>query len=275
MHHASEAARGDAPALTIVVPCWNEAARLRPEDFRAALALRPDWRFLFVNDGSGDGTPALLDALAASDPERIRVLHLPRNMGKAEAVRRGVLAALEETGTESPANDRFVAFLDADLSTRPEELADLLDEARRTGALAVLGARVQLLGRDIRRKPARHYLGRIFATVASCVLDLAVYDTQCGAKLFRAGPDLAAAFAHPFNSKWTFDVELLGRLLIRLGGRNALPDGRYAIIEHPLAAWSDVAGSKVRPWDFFVAIRELLTIRALLRDPAYRRRFAP
>lgn len=263
-----------AVSLTIVVPCWNEAARLRPDDFRATLAIRPDWRFLFVNDGSGDGTPALLDALAAADPERIRVLHLPRNMGKAEAVRRGMLAAGGSfTGDDS--RSAYAAYLDADLSTRPLELADMLDHARHSGAVAVLGSRVQLLGRSIERKPARHYLGRVFATAASLTLGLPVYDTQCGAKLFRTGPDLAAVFGQPFHSNWTFDVELLGRLLIRLGGSNSLPGGRFAVIEHPLAAWSDVAGSKVRPWDFFVAIRELLRVRRLLRAPDYRRRFAP
>lgn len=287
---AAQAARLAAPpALTVVVPCWNEAARLRPDVFKQALAGRPGWRFLFVDDGSTDATATVLQALAPADPARMRALLLPRNQGKAEAVRQGVLAALDEYGQPrdgQPHDDQprdgkphggeaYVAFLDADLSTHPDELADMLADATASGALAVLGARVQLLGRRIKRNPARHYLGRVFATVASHTLGLAVYDTQCGAKLFRAGPDLASAFSRPFNSRWTFDVELLGRLLIRLGGRNALPDGRCAVIEHPLAAWTDVAGSKVRPWDFVVAIRELMRIRALLRDPAYRRLFAP
>lgn len=282
---AAQAARPPAPpALTVVVPCWNEAARLRPDVFRQALAGRPGWRFLFVDDGSTDATATVLQALAAADPARLRALLLPRNQGKAEAVRQGVLAALEEfdqpqgeepRGGEPHDGEAYVAFLDADLSTHPDELADMLADAEANGALAVLGARVQLLGRRIKRNPARHYLGRVFATFASNTLGLAVYDTQCGAKLFRAGPDLASAFSRPFNSGWTFDVELLGRLLIRLGGRNALPDGRCAVIEHPLAAWTDVAGSKVRPWDFVVAIRELMRIRALLRDPAYQGLFAP
>jgi len=266
-------ASGLAPApLTIVVPCWNEAKRLRPEDFTATLAIRPEWRFLFVNDGSEDGTGEMLDALAATAPEHIRVLHLPRNMGKAEAVRRGMLAANCPLG-EAWACE-YAAYLDADLSTRPLELADLLDTARRGGALAVLGARVQLLGRRIVRKAARHYLGRVFATAASLTLGLPVYDTQCGAKLFRCGPDLDAIFGQPFYGSWTFDVELLGRLFIRLGGSNDLPGGRPAVIEHPLEAWTDVDGSKVRPWHFLTGLRDLMRIRKLLRAPAYRRRFA-
>jgi dolichyl-phosphate beta-glucosyltransferase len=124
---------------------------------------------------------------------------------------------------------------------------------------AVLGSRVALLGRSIRRTHRRHYLGRVFATAASIVLDLVVYDTQCGAKLFRNSPAVREAFAAPFQSRWVFDVELLARLK-RLHERGGLPDLKRSVAEHPLQAWCDVAGSKLSARDVLGAGFELARI---------------
>ena len=107
-----------------------------------------------------------------------------------------------------------------------------------------MGSRVQLLGRAINRKSARHYLGRIFATCASLSLGLPVYDTQCGAKLFRRTQALAEALREPFSSRWAFDVELLARLIRPCAGILAIPVAR--IWEEPLLTWTDVPGSKMR-----------------------------
>src|SRR5215212_9619603 len=78
------------PRLLLVVPCYNEEKRLNVAAFRES-----DTHFLFVNDGSSDGTLRLLESLRTSDPQRFSVLDLERNSGKAEAVRRGILAAIE------------------------------------------------------------------------------------------------------------------------------------------------------------------------------------
>jgi dolichyl-phosphate beta-glucosyltransferase len=221
-----------ASTTTIVVPCFNEAARLRPEGFRP-LAEHPDVRLVFVNDGSSDDTAAVLRGLAERWPASVSAVDLPANAGKAEAVRQGLLAAVE---ARPPA---FVGYLDADLATPAEEMLRLREVIVESGARAVLGARVALLGRDIRRSQARHYLGRIFATAASAVLRLPVYDTQCGAKLFRVDAALLAAISEPFHSRWAFDIELIGRILPR--------DGEPAgIVEVPLEVWHDVKGSTLR-----------------------------
>ena len=81
----------------------------------------------------------------------------------------------------------------------------------RPELVGVFGSRIRRLGAAITRDPLRHYFGRVFATLASMVLDLAVYDTQCGAKLFRVNDDLRRAFGH-VSLRWIFDVELLARI---------------------------------------------------------------
>jgi hypothetical protein len=112
-----------------------------------------------------------------------------------------------------------------------------------------MGARVRLLGNNIRRRPIRHYLGRAFATLASLALRLPVYDTQCGAKFFRRTKALEAALATPFVSRWGFDVELIGRLLCSQPGIPSLTEDRFT--EVPLRRWEDVKGSKLRLRDVF------------------------
>jgi glycosyltransferase involved in cell wall biosynthesis len=227
-----------AAEVVLVVPCFNESARLDLAGFEPLLR-DGAVRLLFVDDGSTDDTGALLTSFAARQPERVELLGLPRNQGKAEAVRQGMLAALRS----EPA---VVGYVDADLATPAEELLRLVGIMRgRPPLQALIGARVGLLGSAIERRALRHYFGRVFATAASIVLRLRIYDTQCGAKLFRPGPALQAALAEPFISRWVFDVELIGRLL--LGAPGVPPVPIEALVEEPLRAWRDVAGSKVKP----------------------------
>ena len=237
----------------IVIPCYNEAARLDAEALRAFVGAGNPQRFLFVNDGSRDDTLRLLESLRDEDQGRFAVLDLPQNVGKAEAVRRGVLRALE-------GRPDFVGYWDADLATPLAEIPRFCEIlAARPEVRLVLGSRVRLLGRTIRRRVSRHLLGRLFATAASLALRLPVYDTQCGAKLFRVTPELGNVFAEPLRSRWVFDVELLARLL-QTWRSTAAASPETAFYEHPLARWEDVAGSKVRLWDFPKSAWELAVI---------------
>jgi dolichyl-phosphate beta-glucosyltransferase len=253
---------GGGRRVTLVVPCYNEEARLDDAAMLSFVDAPAGAGLLFVDDGSGDGTAARLRALAAARPGSIDVLALPRNGGKAAAVREGLLHALAG-GAE------LVGYFDADLSTPVPELLRLLAVAEARGASAVMGARVALLGSDIRRSAARHYLGRVFASLASLLLRARVYDTQCGAKIFRRSPALAAALASPFRSRWAFDVELLGRLLVGAPGVAPVPPA--AFVEVPLAVWRDVPGSKLRPAAMAGALKDLAFIGG---DLAARRRAA-
>lgn len=244
-----------------MVPCYDEAARLRVADFESFVDRVPAVDFLFVDDGSRDATGRTLDELAARGPERFAVLHLESNRGKAEAVRRGLRAAFERA-------PRYAGYWDADLATPLAEIprfVQTLDE--RSEVELLYGARVRLLGRRIERRALRHYAGRIFATCASQTLRLPIYDTQCGAKLFRVSPETAALFETPFCSSWVFDVEILARLIAarRDAGGPAVEESVY---ELPLRSWRHVPGSKVGALDFVRALRDLLRIRhRYLRRP--------
>lgn len=240
-------------SAVIVVPCFNEAARLDVSAFTQFAEVEDRYRFLFVDDGSQDGTGQLLRDMAREHPGRFAVLRLDRNHGKAEAVRRGLLAALDQ----EPA---AVGFWDADLATPLEALAGFTSvmEARPSVSI-VMGARVKLLGTDIRRSTGRHYIGRLFATAVSFILRLPVYDTQCGAKLFRANGEMRRTVESPFITRWIFDVEILARFALGRGGLG-LPEVESAIYEVPLATWHDVPGTRIRLRDFIRAPLDVLRI---------------
>jgi dolichyl-phosphate beta-glucosyltransferase len=243
------------PNVVIVVPCYNEEQRLDVEAFRRFAADGHRVDFLFVNDGSTDGTLRVLQALQGESAERFPLLNLAENQGKAEAVRRGILAAAER-GAD------LVGFWDADLATPLGELPSFLEVfAARPEIEMVFGARVRLLGREISRNPSRHYFGRVGATLISQTLGLAVYDTQCGAKLFRTGNDLREVFSRAFLSRWIFDVEVIARYVKLLGRERAA----RSIYELPIRVWHDVRGSKVKSTDFLRALRDLRKIRKAYR----------
>jgi glycosyltransferase involved in cell wall biosynthesis len=242
----------------IVVPCYNEGHRLDVATFRAFAAGPHVITFLFVNDGSTDNTRGVIESLTASEPDRFRVLNLQRNCGKAEAVRQGVLESLT-------AKVDYVGFWDADLATPLSTIREFIEVAdARPDLEVIIGSRVKLLGRDIERRPARHYSGRVFATAASVILGLPVYDTQCGAKLFRCSSTFPSLFDRRFVSRWVFDVEILARL-IEARRRSSLPQPEHVVYESPLRQWHDVPGSKVRWIDFARSAWDLLRIRARYR----------
>jgi glycosyltransferase involved in cell wall biosynthesis len=246
--------------VVLVIPCYNEAARLPIQAFSSFLENSPDVAFVFVNDGSRDDTSSVVAGLVLAYPGRVALLDQAVNLGKGEAVRQGLLAALSLNPFPTQ-----VGFWDADLATPLDAVASFQEVLQtRPECDWVMGARVKLLGRHIERKKLRHYLGRVFATAASITLGLAVYDTQCGAKLFRANALLRSALKEPFASRWIFDVELIGRymnLLVAAG----CSDPAAKFYELPLDTWVDVRGSKVSASDFLRASVDLARIWWRLR----------
>lgn len=234
----------------LVVPAYNESARVDVAAYVRALEANPALGLILVDDGSRDATLERLAEIQRAAPTRVRLLPLPRNVGKAEAVRQGLLVALD-------ADAPVIGYLDADLAADFAEVTRLracfvgID-----GPDVVIGSRVKLLGRHVVRRESRHYLGRLFATMASIALGLPIYDTQCGLKLMHNDNRIREALRSPFVSRWLFDVELIGRLH-RLGAR---------FREEPLERWEDVAGSRLRASDFLHAPLQLWQIRRALRS---------
>jgi len=236
-------------AVTVVVPCFNEAGRMDPATFLAVTAT-PGVFALFVDDGSTDATPTLLDD-AVAERSSAAVLHLGVNGGKGEAVRVGMLDAIDRGA-------RVVGYLDADGATAPEEWLRLVGVLETSGVDAVLGSRVAMLGYDIDRRRVRHYGGRVFATLAAVALGRPVYDTQCGAKVFAVTPRLAASLVEPFRSRWVFDVELLQRLMAPASTADPTPPAE--VVEEPLRAWADRPGSSLSAWGTIRAMVDVVVL---------------
>lgn len=247
---------------TIIIPCYNEEGRLPIERYRKFMNLNKDIHFVFVNDGSQDRTQLLLAGFHNQFPDQVQVVDLKVNQGKAEAVRQGIKSSLEH-------KPDIVGFWDADLATPLSAILDFLKVFQEKPQIKwVFGSRVQLLGHQIKRKMTRHYFGRVFATAASIVLRIPIYDTQCGAKLFRCDDLLEAVVSERFKTKWIFDVELIARLIKTTGNRD-LPN--RIIYEHPLAEWTDIEGSKLKLSDFFKAIKDLIILWLYLGKKPYSR----
>ena len=224
------------PTVTLVIPCFNEEKRLPLEDYKRFLS-QSNINFLFVDDGSTDQTLKVLEELRSFFSTRVHIIHMHMNVGKAEAVRTGVLKAkyMEETD--------IIGFMDADLSTPFDEIPYFLDAFAENKYSFVFGARVSRIGAQIKRFNYRHYFGRAIATMVSIYLKIPVYDSQCGAKFFHA--DFAnQLFIEPFVSRWLFDVEIFKR--IALMGINV----EECALELPLHTWIEKGGSKIRFRDY-------------------------
>jgi glycosyltransferase involved in cell wall biosynthesis len=232
--------------ITIIIPFYNEENRIDIDCFHQIFNNYLQYDFILVDDGSTDNTSIILNEFKNKFPN-LTILKLDKNVGKAEAIRAAVL---------SISNADFIVYYDADLATPFSELEKLIQfTVLHQNYKMVMGARIKLIGNGVKRSLKRHYFGRIFATIVSqFVLKVAVYDTQCGAKVI----DFKIAkliFSKPFLSKWLFDVELLKRL-------QKIHNLNEVVKEIPLENWTEIGNSKIKVIDFFKIPFELLKIYA-------------
>lgn len=215
--------------LSIVIPAYNEAKRLpqtlaRLQTCFASVPSELDLHLLeviVVDDASTDDTAAVAEAHAGTLP--LRVIRLPKNMGKGGAVRTGMLAAK---------GDRAL-FYDADGATPPEEILHLWRVMTRGGADIVIGCRVNPEAGIVTMSTGRRLIGRTYHALCSPLVP-GLRDTACGCKLFTAEAT-CELFSRQTIERFAFDIEILF-LARRLHFR----------VEEVLVSWTAVAESKVR-----------------------------
>ncbi len=238
----------------LVIPHFRHLDRLATFLPQLAEHLSAGFSVLVSDDGSGNPTEQDLASLIEAQRARplkakiLPPLTAPANRGKGHAV---------YAGWRSTAAHDWLAFVDADGAVSAAEVNRAWEHLLQTPCPpdVLIGSRIAMLGRDVRRSPYRHYSGRIFATLASLVSGLPVYDSQCGLKFIRA-----AAFQkiEPFVKarRFSFDMELL--MFAAASG--------CSIEEFPID-WRDVPGGKVSvARDSLPMILELLRARKNVRD---------
>jgi glycosyltransferase involved in cell wall biosynthesis len=189
-----------SPQLSIVIPAYNEGARIeRTLDRVMSCVEQQGWdaEVLVVDDGSVDETPAIVARWMEAHP-RLHLVKNEGNRGKGYSVRNGLLQAAGEV----------VMFTDADLSA-PMEEAERLLAAIADGADVAIGSRWMDKTRQTIHQPLyRRFFGRCFNWVTRTVMGLPFKDTQCGFKAFRR-PAAQVIFRLQRIERWGFDPEIL------------------------------------------------------------------
>ena len=235
--------------LCIIVPCFNEAKRIPLNDFGIFLSNFSKVTLHFVNDGSTDATDKILHSFQKKHHRQVKIIEINQNLGKGNAVFFGMSKALENKDFDT------LAFLDADLSTSPQECFHLAKKINQSIKF-VFGSRIKKIDNSIERKFFRFIIGRIIATAISKVLNISVYDTQCGCKIFSRTA-AKVAFENSFISDWLFDVEIFFRLKNYFG----VSDFIAMSSEIPLKNWKDQKNSKIT-WTYgFKIWIDLLNIK--------------
>ena len=217
----------------------NLAKTMAGEDLSGELVI--------VDDGSTDcDYKSNAELVNSVNGVPINLLRHKKNKGKGAAVQTGFK---EAKGT-------WIGFVDADGATAPEEILRLVKLGLSSKDLdGVFGSRIRMLGHNVDRKALRHYVGRVFATLASLLLAIPIYDSQCGCKFFRKSRILPILdICH--EQGWLLDIEL-----ITIGYHKKLN-----FLEVPIS-WKDVPGAKIHLFKASLRMAyELLKMRKRLQS---------
>jgi glycosyltransferase involved in cell wall biosynthesis len=186
--------------LSLIVPCYNESQHLRAS-VRAVVEVLErspwSWEIVFVDDGSADGTRAIVRELCAADP-RCRFIFHATNRGRGAAFKTGFASS----------EGRITGFIDIDLEVHARFIPDLVHALERHGDDVVTGRRYY----SLRQTGALHRaaLSWAYRRVCDVLLSLELEDTETGFKFFRRATATHAVLSSE-NDGWFWDTEVMAR----------------------------------------------------------------
>lgn len=230
----------------VVIPCFNEEKRLESKKFIDFITKNSGYRLCFVNDGSTDNTEEVLNDLRKGREDFIEIYNCEKNVGKAEAVRKGML----HMNTQADLN--YIGFLDADLSTNLIDFDNLVTVIENSSYKIVSGSRISRMGANITKQSSRKLISSMINLIIKKILSLDFKDTQCGAKVFHKDV-IEISFGKKFITKWIFDIEIFRRITLYFG----LNKAKKILCEQPLKRWVHIDGSKLSIRDSIKIIGQL------------------
>ena len=193
--------------ILVIIPCYNEYERLKLKYFKQHLDSNKNHLFLFVDDGSSDGTIKKLNGLKIENPNQINVYALTKNKGKGRAIREAVINYCQYQNVD------YVGFIDADLAIPLSQINKLYDSIKKSNKKIAITSRNKVSGViKYKENPSffRKTLSKISNLVIRNLFSINVTDTQCGCKLFSK-EIIKELYDKPFISSWLFDLEILLR----------------------------------------------------------------
>lgn len=243
--------------IYLVIPCFNEAKRLQVPYWERIITAPNlnNTKFLFLDDGSSDGTFEVLNGFTKYS--RVEAVSLNFNSGKANAIR----SAFQKILATSFLDCDLIGFIDSDSSFDAQEVIDILSCIENQSKVfdAFFYSRVKLSGSQIRRSEIRHVISRIIYTFIARGWNWAPYDTQSGFKVFRNSDAMKDVVSTPFRTRWFFDIEFMNRLSMRMGSQ-------LNIKELPLRYWQERSGSKIKARKYFSIFHEILIARKFVKQ---------
>jgi glycosyltransferase involved in cell wall biosynthesis len=234
-------------SLTIFVPCFNEAKRSGIKEYLSALAASNVFNLVLVNDGSKDDTQLILEEIANN---KHILISYAENMGKGEALRKSIYDYIHTYDVD------FVGFLDCDgafpIPTVNQFITKSVAKMQSEKFQLCIASRVLLSGRNVNRRPARHFISRIIITLLGFKFKFMPYDSQSGLKLFMVSQTFKESLHLPFQNRWLFDIELIDRM----HSKNPVK----LIWEEPVDSWSEKSGSHLGLKNIPGIIREIMNL---------------